>query len=65
MKDAMIRLLNNIAELFKVKTLVTLSLTACLIYLVIIKLVEPAAFMSVFGSVMVYYFTKDKNGSNQ
>jgi len=62
MKDAIITLLQNIAEIFKVKSLVTLSLTAVLVVMLVGVFTPPQEFVTLYctayGSIITYFFTK-------
>ena len=64
MKKAFETLLINIANLFKIKNIVTLSVTYIMIMLVIGKIkVAPevlALFSISYGGIMAYFFNKDK-----
>lgn len=65
MKEALERLLINVAELLKVKTLMTLTLTVgmmCLLSGVWTPQAEIIALYSTaFGSVITYFFTRKDN----
>lgn len=50
--------LNNIAELFKVKSLITLTITAAITYGFIKGIVPVELYASYAGSIITYYFTK-------
>ena len=54
----MSNLLANIANLFKVKTLVTLAITASLCYGFLKGMITTEVFAAIAGSVVTYYFTK-------
>jgi hypothetical protein len=65
MKKAFETLLTNIANIFKVKTLVTLVMTYIMVAIVAgdIK-VQPevlALYSTGYGSIMTYFFTKVKD----
>ena len=47
------RILNN---LFTVKSIITFALTGAFVYLTIIKEVKPELFMSVYTTVIGFYF---------
>lgn len=62
MKDAFSKLILNIANLIKVKSIVTIALTAGMILLLSGKW-NPnetiiALYSTAYGAVMTYYFTK-------
>lgn len=56
-------LLNNLAELIKVKTIMTLMMVAALTYGFITGLVPVELYAAYAGSIITYYFTRkeDKN----
>lgn len=58
MKKALETLLNNIANLFKVKTILSLAviLTTCI--LTFKKVISVEAFMAIASAIITYYFTK-------
>lgn len=57
MKDALIKLL-------KVKSIVTIILTAVFAYLAIIGAVQPELFMTIFTVVIGFYFGTQSNKDN-
>lgn len=59
MKEVIKVLLMNLANLFKVKTILSLiySFTTC--YLTIKRIIDPATFMGLTGAIIAFYFTKD------
>lgn len=57
MKD----LIKNLANLLKVKTIVTLAITASLCYGFISGMITTEVFAAIAGSVVTYYFTKGEN----
>lgn len=52
------KLLVNIAELFKVKSLITLTITFAITYGFIIGSVPVEMYATYAGSIITYYFTK-------
>ena len=56
MKEAFIKTINNFAQLIKVKTLVTLVLTAVFAVLAINGSINPEQFLTVFTVVISFYF---------
>jgi hypothetical protein len=56
--NALEKWLTNIAELFKVKSLITLTITAAITYGFVIKIVPVELYASYAGSIITYYFTK-------
>ena len=59
------KLINNIADLINIKSIVTLSLIGCLIFLVIKDKISAEAFMGVLSSVITYYFTRKEKGKDE
>ena len=58
MQKALEKLLTNIANLFKVKTILSLSVIITLCILTFKNLISTEAFMGIAGSIITYYFTK-------
>lgn len=56
MKEAFINIISNFAQLIKVKTLVTLVLTAVFAVLAINGSINPEQFLTVFTVVISFYF---------
>jgi hypothetical protein len=52
---------HNIANLITIKSIITIAMIGCLIYLVIVGQVSSEAFMGVLGSIITYYFQKKDN----
>lgn len=50
-----------IANLFKIKSIITLALTAALIYGFIVGTVSSEVFIPYVTMVLTFYFNKDKN----
>lgn len=50
--------INNIAELLKVKSLITLTITAAITYGFVKGFVPVELYASYAGSIITYYFTK-------
>lgn len=48
----------NIAELFKVKSIITLTITGAITYGFVQKIVPVELYASYAGSIITYYFTK-------
>ena len=63
MNEALALLVTNIANLFKVKSLVTVSMTIGMILMLSGVFNPPQAILAIystsFGCVITYYFTKD------
>jgi positive regulator of sigma E activity len=55
------KLLINIAELLKVKTLITLLILGALTYMFIKEGVPVELFAAIAGSVVTYYFQRKEN----
>lgn len=58
-------LLKNFANLIKVKTIVTLALTAVFCYLSVIGVVAAELFMTVFTVVISFYFGTQYGKNNK
>ncbi|NCC68368.1 MAG: hypothetical protein EOM14_09310 [Clostridia bacterium] len=61
MKKAVEKLLTNIADLFKVRSVITVTMTAALVYLMCgaVEVSEPmlALFSASYGATIAYFFT--------
>ncbi len=64
MKKAGIILLENIAKLFKVKSIITIAIISTICFLTIKGQVETATFTAIATLVVQYYFKKDE-GTNK
>ncbi len=63
MQEALILLLKNLANLFKVKTILSLLVITTTCILTFKNIVSVEAFMAIAGSIITYYFTrKDESG---
>lgn len=65
MRDALIQMLQNIADLIDVKSIVTLSMTFILAAMLCGKF-EPteefvALYCTSYGAIVTYFFTKDRD----
>ena len=58
MKEAGIVLLKNIANLFKVKTMLSLLVITTTCILTFKNIVSVEAFMAIASAIITYYFTK-------
>ena len=58
MKEAGIVLLKNIANLFKVKTMLSLLVITTTCVLTFKTVVSVEAFMAIASAIITYYFTK-------
>ena len=61
MKHALILILKNIADLFKVKTILSLLVIITTCILTFRSQVSVEAFMAIASAIITYYFTKDSN----
>ena len=52
------KLLSNIADLVKVKSMITLTITAAITYGFVKGIVPVELYASYAGSIITYYFTK-------
>lgn len=63
MQDAIKQFLINIANLFKVKTILSLAVIITTCILTFKNIVSVEAFMAIASAIITYYFTKkDKEG---
>lgn len=60
MKEALTKLLINIADLFKVKTILSLMLVITTCVLTVNEVIPAEMFSSLVGSVITYYFMRSK-----
>lgn len=58
MIKALEHLLENIANLFKVKTILSLLVIITTCVLTIREVIDPATFMTLAASIITYYFTR-------
>lgn len=58
MKEALTKLLNNIADLFKVKTILSFLVIITTCVLTLKGKVETATFIAIASSIITYYFTR-------
>ncbi len=63
MKQAGKKLLENLADLLKVKTILSLSVIITVCILTFKGIIDVGAFMAISGSIITYYFTKKDNTS--
>jgi hypothetical protein len=54
-------MLDKIAKLIEVKSLITFGITGTVIYLAVKGSIEPKDVMMLAGMVFTYFFNKDKN----
>lgn len=60
MKEAIKKLLENIANLFKVKTILSLCVIITTCILTFNNVVSVEAFMAIASAIITYYFTKNE-----
>lgn len=58
MQDAFKQLLINIANLFKVKTILSLAVIVTICILTFRNIVSVEAFMGIASAIITYYFTR-------
>lgn len=60
---------NRISKLLEVKSLITIATTAAFVYLSIINEIKPEQFLTIFTTIIAFYFgtqaTKDNNKSDK
>lgn len=61
MSEAFILLLKNIANLFKVKTILSLLVIITTCILTVKNVVSVEAFMAIAASIITYYFTRTED----
>lgn len=65
MSDALKVLLSNIANLFKVKTILSLCVIITTCILTFKNIVSVEAFMAIASAIITYYFTKNENNESE
>ena len=65
MKKALIKLLENLADLFKVKTILSLCVIITTCILTFKNVVSVEAFMAIASAIITYYFTRPENQENK
>lgn len=58
-------ILNNIANLLKVKSIISIAVVLTTCYLTCQGTIEVAIFMSMATAIITYYFTKDNNNKEK
>ena len=58
MQDAFKQLLINIANLFKVKTILSLGVITTMCILTIKNIISVESFMAITSAIITYYFTR-------
>ena len=61
MKEAGILLIKNLANLLKVKTILSLAVIFTTCVLTFKNIISVEAFMAIASSIITYYFTKKEN----
>lgn len=61
MKEALAQLLINLANLFKVKTILSLSVIITTCVLTFKGIISVGEFMTIASAVITYYFTRKDN----
>lgn len=61
MKEAGATLLKNIANLFKVKTILSLAVIFTTCILTFKNIISVEAFMAIASAIITYYFTKKED----
>ena len=61
MKEAGATLLKNIANLFKVKTILSLAVIFTTCVLTFKNIISVEAFMAIASAIITYYFTKKED----
>lgn len=62
MQEAFKQLLLNFANLFKVKTILSLAVILTVCILTFKNIVSVEAFMAIASAIITYYFTKKEKG---
>lgn len=65
MKEAGILFIKNLANLFKVKTILSLAVIATTCILTFRNIVSVEAFMAIASAIITYYFTKKETESKE
>jgi hypothetical protein len=58
MKQALIKLVENVADLFKVKTILSFLVIITTCVLTLKGKIDVATFMTIASSIITYYFTR-------
>ena len=61
MEEVKVKLITNIAELFKVKTIITLMVISASTYGFIKGLVTGELYATYVGAIITYYFTRKED----
>lgn len=65
MQKAVEKLLTNIANLFKVKTILSLTVIITTCILTFRNVISVEAFMAIASAIITYYFTKKDEGEEK
>lgn len=65
MKEAIKQFLINIANLFKVKTILSLAVIITTCILTFKGIISVEAFMAIASAIITYYFTKKEGEENE
>lgn len=65
MKEAGTTLLKNIANLFKVKTILSLAVIFTTCVLTFKNIISVEAFMAIASAIITYYFTKKETENKE
>lgn len=58
-------IIEKIAKLIDLKSIVTMTITACLVYGFIKSIINAEQFMYVATMIFTFYFAKKDNGGNE
>lgn len=65
MKEAGILVIKNLANLLKVKTILSLSVIFTTCVLTFKNIISVEAFMAIASAIITYYFTKKENENKE
>ena len=65
MQKAVEKLLTNVANLFKVKTILSLTVIITTCILTFRNVISVEAFMAIAGAIITYYFTTKDEGEEK
>ena len=52
-------------EIYRIRTVITLLVMGVVSYLVIVGKIDPSAYLALAGSVMTYYFCRERFGEDK
>ena len=61
MEEAKVKFVENVAELLKVKTIITLMVTTAITYGFLKGMVPVELYATYVGSIITYYFTRKED----